>query len=512
MGGGAMNDMLSYRATKHVYIRDPVMGTLQCFLYFVILAYLIGWRLIWERGYLLTEPVTAIVQTHVTAGEVRQSSVYKYCQGSSLDFTGGRKLQCTTGPAGWVAAPSNGGNEVFVATRVIEGQADKFVINPDEFTVSITWEVQALNHYKKADDSGWSKGLPDVTTRLLGHDGQVVLDGVTRSGRYDNIPIWKLLYAAGIAGLDNQHDGSSSSEDTYRQLGVVLVITIDCLMDVLGAVKSCDYRAKKLAKTEAQARVVSDMRIASSDKGVQDRRGVKIVVHATGTMGRFDFNTLMLSICIALAVIQVFSIIIDFLMTYLLPYKGIYALHMREESVDFQDLRQKSPYAQRAVQHLQRQKSANSGRPPPKTAAHAGGAQGAHGAHSPRWPGSPQSAHSHPSSEAHSPNSQNSQHQYYTSQNQGIAPPAAISTNTHGSHLGPIGEDQYESPPQQLTPPSQLSSNQAPFQQSYSSVPPGQYGVIQQHHGATQPHGVVAGAPYQATYKQRAPAVINVDD
>lgn len=364
------HELLAYETTKRVIIKDPAIGLMRFFAIFVVFVYLCAYRIYNEQAYLKLEPVSAIVGTSLKAPDTLPSaSQLSYCSESAN--TAGMTpalsvLPCVSGPDAWVAAPSNGGSELFIGTRVKGYKTDgttqrAFVVSPELYTVGITFTVQALQFYHYTRSPLYSKSIADLSTRLVDANGVTYTNGVTRLGRFDIIKVGTLLHAAGLDSLEDAHDADGAVTNRYD--GLVLLLNLECPMNTEGTVTYCDYKVEHMAKSAAETFVINEVN-ASATIGVQERRGIKIVVHASGSMGRFDLPTLLLAWVASFALVEVVTLVINWMLNYVLPYKGLYHMLMYDESPNFHDLRAGGYHgkkANRAVERLKEERAKQSG-------------------------------------------------------------------------------------------------------------------------------------------------------
>lgn len=380
-GSKPWHDLLAYETTKRVIIKDPAIGLMRFFAIFLMFVYLCAYRIYTEMAYLAREPVTSIVQTSIRAPDsLPAASGLPYCSRNGVPPAEPAMsvLECTSGSGPWIAAPSFGGSELFVSTRIKdtvntsssnELAVKKFVMGPEYYTVGITFTVQALGFYHTSRSSLYSRSIEDLTTRLVDQQGTEYTNGLTRIGRFDIIRVSTLLHAAGIMSLDEAHE--ADPEVSKRYDGLVLLLNIDCHMNTEGSVSECQYKVTHMAQSAAETFVVSDVDTSIS-RHVQERRGIKLVISASGTMGRFDLPTLLLAWVSAVAMVEIVSIALDWLLTYFLPFKDIYKMMLYEESPSFHDLRsggRRGKKAKNAIAELKthRQAMAGEGPSPPNS-------------------------------------------------------------------------------------------------------------------------------------------------
>mmetsp|Transcript_45867 Transcript_45867/g.133508 ORF Transcript_45867/g.133508 Transcript_45867/m.133508 type:complete len:496 (-) Transcript_45867:28-1515(-) len=355
----AWHDLLAYETPKRVRIRDPAIGLLRlvallgAFLYFVV------WRLYFDRAYLKREPAVAVIQTSLKEPpSLAPPSSLAYCSGTAKE-PALTNLDCRTGDKSWVAAPSTGGEDLFVGTRFAGSgpageQTFAFVQNPEAYYIQVAFSLEALSLHRRMPDSPlYVKSIEDVESALVDEEGHEYPKAVRREGRFDTFKVSTLLHAAGVPSLDEPHP--ANDEVSMRYDGLVVLVTLFCPMDFSGTVEKCFYRARTVPWA------VSDASIVLPAGGSEERRGVKFVFKVDAEMGAFDFPTLLVAWVTALALVAIASCVIDTLMRCCLPFKDIYRMLLVESSMSFHDLRGGSKRAAAAVARLRAERAAEAG-------------------------------------------------------------------------------------------------------------------------------------------------------
>mmetsp|Transcript_102883 Transcript_102883/g.276358 ORF Transcript_102883/g.276358 Transcript_102883/m.276358 type:complete len:503 (+) Transcript_102883:80-1588(+) len=365
------HEILNYETNKRVVIKDPAIGILSLILNVCLLLYFSFYRIYVDLGYEKIEEVTAMVQTSLQSPSLLpRTTLLSYCtDGPRTAIT---ILPCVTGPDAWVMAPSKGGKQLFIATRLKDVVSDgtqatrSFVTYPEAYTIGVTFTLQALGLFHQTRRPMYSQSITEITTNLADAAGNPFTDGVTRIGRFDVIKLSTLLFAAGITGLDEPH--ALDAKASNREDGLVIVVSINCPMDLDGSITTCVYQADHMRQTVGERFVVKNMN-ASSAEGIssQERRGITVMFKASGNMGMFDLPTLVLNGVASLAMVTIVSFILDWLLANLLPLREVYRLSMFEESVNIHQLRQGNKKALAGVKVLDADKHARRGEDPHPT-------------------------------------------------------------------------------------------------------------------------------------------------
>lgn len=358
-----LSDLMVYETSKRVRIRDPALGILRFALLFLAVLYLFVWVLWYNQGYLEFLDVKAVVQTSLKgpAAGVGPATSQRYCHESPYEYAAG-KLGCVAHSADeWVQAPSNGGQELFIATRVKDkgtaGEVKAYVLDPESYTIGISFTLISLKAFE--DSKGLKQkysqtlGQRQWPTRLLDREGNE-LDVIVRKDRFDIITLHQFMAAGGVNSLDEAHARHENAAvgETIRYNGIVLVVDIACTNGAWGEITGCDYRVWPLQASEAEVFVTNDVQMTSSTS-VQERRGVKLLFVTSAKMGRFSLMGFLLSVVGASTGLAMTSLVINTVMVYFLPHKRLYFMMMTEESVNFQDVRIGKPHALVAVEELE---------------------------------------------------------------------------------------------------------------------------------------------------------------
>merc|ERR1712054_463117 len=166
-----------------------------------IVCYFVIHEMIIRQAYLARETTASIVETSLKApSQLKLATTLGYCIGGIGDEV--PVLPCLTGPDAWVQAPSTGGSEMFVATRLKDfrnGTAiNTYVRDPESYTIGVSMTLYAEQAYYHTQDLKYKRDIKDLQTKLVDSNGQVVLGAVTRIGRFDIIELAALARAAGL--------------------------------------------------------------------------------------------------------------------------------------------------------------------------------------------------------------------------------------------------------------------------------------------------------------------------
>lgn len=159
----------------------------------------------------------------------------------------------------------------------------------------------------------------------------------------DILPMATLLRAAGIRSLD---DPLAGFDESMRSSGVLLLLTIEYsnyLSDTRAYsenVITYRYKVTQVPGVEFKAEQVSpEPGVGTApSRVIVNRHGIRLVTKQSGSIGRFDFATLLISLTASLGLLAVVTLVVDCLATRILPMRAIYQGYKVYDSVDFSDL------------------------------------------------------------------------------------------------------------------------------------------------------------------------------
>jgi len=73
-----------------------------------------------------------------------------------------------------------------------------------------------------------------------------------------------------------------------------------------------------------------------TSRSLWNRHGIRIIVIQTGTISKFDFQTLLLTFISGLGLITIATTIVDILATKILPGRDIYSFHKYQDTENIQ--------------------------------------------------------------------------------------------------------------------------------------------------------------------------------
>lgn len=373
--GYDIDDLFSYSTVKIVSIKDRRLGLLHYFFVLLILAYVVGWTLVYQKRYLLLERPIGTVRLSllepVDWWNRPQPSALPYCAAAAAseaeanNFTA-HKLPCRYWDAVQTLYPAVEASSMFVSTRVTmvsqtlvnaanpsAGGCDErmatpncvydngtsetfFVAQPEDFTVMV-------DHSAFAPLVGVQVEATDLAGRLLNSTGGRINvtapEFVGKRGFADILRIGTLLRAAGVDDLDAETDFRSrkpnATAESFRYAGLQLLVFVTYsntetfnLSDV-----SYTYEVVRINRTEFKAlQNVATKNI--TNRLVYDRHGIRLMFVQSGELGRFDFQTLLLSVVSGLGLLALSTLVVDVIAIRLMPARAVYKHFKFEETED----------------------------------------------------------------------------------------------------------------------------------------------------------------------------------
>ncbi|KAI8917282.1 hypothetical protein DFJ77DRAFT_429568 [Powellomyces hirtus] len=144
----------------------------------------------------------------------------------------------------------------------------------------------------------------------------------------------KNLDLQSLAMADGARDG-----ENLRSSGFVISAPIIYSSAKLGGETKVTYQYVPAQIPETEYKVTES--IVQPDGSIMYlvRHGIRIVFTQTGEIGAFDFMSLLTSLVAATALLRVASLIVEFLMLWVMPHKHLYMKAKFENTADFSDIR-----------------------------------------------------------------------------------------------------------------------------------------------------------------------------
>ncbi|ORX86671.1 hypothetical protein BCR32DRAFT_264826 [Anaeromyces robustus] len=409
--GGIMSkdpdDLFSYNTPKVVKVRDRRLG-IPYYCFMICIFCYICYTVIANQRYLNTE--------EPGGGSIRTTlKVYDFEEEYEPVQMGTKEIKWIYWNAPQIVYPAGQDGSMFITTRVTESnlvykkgndfnesECNPFLptkrscrqtsVNPTTYYVadieSMTIMVEHTIRGNLLDITEVNKNLygelldekDNVVWRFFPKDTKenTIKKGANYTIREEGIPgdifsVGTLLKASGFS-LDDPNNG----DETYRYSGCVIVIIIEynnnhekiqykykptliknAEMKVLELVNDINYVNKNILPT------FTDNGLDNPNESVgwleYNRHGIEIKFVQLGDIGVFDFMALCMNLVASIAMLSVASSVVESLMLYILPEKGIYRRFKYELTEDFSDIRDHNKLEKKELKEREKEISEKSG-------------------------------------------------------------------------------------------------------------------------------------------------------
>jgi len=355
------DDLFSYNTVKMVRIRDRQLGIMHYVFLLGIIGYIVGYVMIYSQAYLKFNQPVGLVRANI---QRCPGSTFPGCQvdTSTLSYCNGQAnptLDCLLLDEQDVVLPPGQSGDLLVGTRVNQTVETRVCKETDTSCNGVMWAANAslsssfyvagvedwsvlLDHSVIAPEFATTNGTKyqgssidmEGTLEFEG-SGEVMKFGV---GARDNFTLSTLMEAA-----KSNLDSFPEDEDVImRYDGAVLLVMISYsnTYSTFAPASNLKYQihVKRIKRTEYKA--VYSYTVASTDSRTsRNMHGVKIVFVQHGTIGQFDFQTMLIQLVTALALLTLAQTIVDLIAVYLKDLRRLYYKAKFEETEDFSDIR-----------------------------------------------------------------------------------------------------------------------------------------------------------------------------
>eukprot|EP01065_Artemidia_motanka_P027402 TRINITY_DN32602_c0_g1_i1.p1 TRINITY_DN32602_c0_g1~~TRINITY_DN32602_c0_g1_i1.p1 ORF type:complete len:682 (+),score=160.34 TRINITY_DN32602_c0_g1_i1:65-2047(+) len=346
---GDWDAVLMYTTAKRVQLRHRWLGLLYYALALTAVGYVIGYDIIWERGYQLPEEIDAASRVSITLPPLEDikgaMGDADYCSGSGRPVDPGRRHHCMAALVSDVTRPpAIIPSQMLVTTRMTNDvyraqQCDWRTVpgcalpEPEVETVFFAGVENVTVHLSHVIVTV-GDGLPGHH-RLLGSlvsfcDGEAIRTipgGTDVAASSTTFTLQELLRAAdssecgGRAFHDLDDVDVGGGNTTLRYDGLRLVLKIQYTKHATSS--DISYTLRVTAVTQQRGEVdFADNGCSTNHTGMQDcvvqrRAGVLLTVSAAGTVGTFDFMTLLIRLAAGWALLGLAASITDFAAVWL---------------------------------------------------------------------------------------------------------------------------------------------------------------------------------------------------
>jgi len=354
--------VFSYDTVKIVRIKDKRLGILHYLFLFGIILYILFYTVLWEKKYLLTETPTGSFRISLMqAPEPLPFSELPYCLQNQPEYLGFANYECRYWNEAVVVFPITEENAMLAASRITvtnfsascdfttpdckyQNTSDPeiyYIADLERFTLMIDHAFYATNLDIQRNGQQLNGKLLDIEGNEMELESP---NQIGQEGDLDIVELGVLLKAANATPLDEYADVDNTRlEDarTVRYTGVILLVIID--YSNTGSFNSSDVDYTVTVRQINKSQFKSEQQIFSTmptEYSEWNRHGIRLLFQRTGTIGKFDFQTLLINIIAGAALVSLSTVAVDILAVYLLPQKAVYGNFKYEPTPDIDELNQ----------------------------------------------------------------------------------------------------------------------------------------------------------------------------
>lgn len=369
------DNLFAYSTLKIVTIRDRRLGMLHYLLQLGIFIYIIVWTIIIQRRYLLSEIPFGSIRSTLQEPAWIDASTVPYCLQQQPKYVNRNNYNCTYMLGRDSQYPPAEKDSIFVTTRIKDiylapppnctsgvsatGVPTDFACAPSTTASSTTrYYIAAVEKYTVYIEHAVYGQITDITATnenlkgtLTFNDGSEDLvfgpGSNVRKGTGDVFAVDLLLKAAGISSLDS--DSTINAANTMRYDGLLVLVAIN-YENRQSDVSSLKYRYSLHVLPGVDVVNMEPSTVVDGQVFQRSVYGIRFMFIVAGTIGKFDFPTLLTSVVSGLVLLKVASTIVDLLLLYAMPDKSIYKKHKYEMTEDFSEVRQANKDAKKAAE------------------------------------------------------------------------------------------------------------------------------------------------------------------
>lgn len=317
---------------------------------------------LWQKRYLALEPPEGSVRFSLLQPPVSSAAgSLEYCDDYSGNNTTNliRVLPCLWWDEADVLLPGEEETALLITTRVspVHQQLPnnctqrqpgcRYVVVPSDdesesyFIADIERFTLMIEHSYQASGTGLEGSSTSLPGEIVDEDGNVIVfsdSQVGVFGKQDIFTIKDLLVAAGISSLDAP--SLANPARSMRDDGVVITMDIEYSNTWSYSLRNVRYRYQlsSVAGTKFKSVQIKNEDQKTSERWLDDRHGVRLIIRQTGELGKFDFPTLVLTVVSGAALVSVAKLALDAAIQFFGPLKSLYAKFKFEETPSFYEL------------------------------------------------------------------------------------------------------------------------------------------------------------------------------
>eukprot|EP00486_Rosalina_sp_Unknown_P006168 CAMPEP_0201571248 /NCGR_PEP_ID=MMETSP0190_2-20130828/13926_1 /ASSEMBLY_ACC=CAM_ASM_000263 /TAXON_ID=37353 /ORGANISM="Rosalina sp." /LENGTH=412 /DNA_ID=CAMNT_0047995683 /DNA_START=71 /DNA_END=1309 /DNA_ORIENTATION=- len=362
------DEFLAYPTVKIVKVKDRYLGGIRYAMMLAIFAYIIGYVIVYDQGYneCIVPDGSIELSLQKPPGMVYPSN-YSYClQNPNPNISD--PLPCVVVDESDVYQPVDQTNAMYIISRYSQthqthnpnctldangmpgpcsqpwipmNESDdlnkSYAVGIETFTIRFRCFFQAREFFMETRNDYYSQSCAEMKGKLENYNGDKIASyGANGS---DIISLQTILNAAGV-DLNELQDYPPDHEqkESNRHAGVVLFFGID-FDGVYKQDVEYTYSVTQVPKVEYK--VTLSTYVGSNERLITDTHGVKIFFVFSGSICRFDFQTMLIQMVAGLGLLSVATLTTDFLMQYIMPLRSAYVRYKYKETEHHDILRKK---------------------------------------------------------------------------------------------------------------------------------------------------------------------------
>ncbi|KYR00427.1 putative purinergic receptor [Tieghemostelium lacteum] len=283
-----------------------------------------------------------------------------YCL-PTLEYNGFPNKECEYWDEIMVQYPPSSESSLFVTTRVTS--SEQATSNCSLKSPTCTWNTTAessiyignlnnftvlLDHTMSAPDFNVQFNAKQLPGMLLDSNGKEMRNlqppnVIGQQDKDDILTIDTILQAAGIQTLDAP--GESNSSRSLRDDGLLLFLFISYSNIYTYSTNKYRYTYEFALIPDSKYKVIEPIyTYDTSHRVIFNRHGIQIFIVQTGTLGRFDFQTMLITFVGGIGLVTVASVIVDIILLRILPKRQDYQKLKYQDSVDHDQNQQELDY------------------------------------------------------------------------------------------------------------------------------------------------------------------------
>ncbi|KAH3760907.1 P2X receptor [Pelomyxa schiedti] len=350
----AFKNFLAYDTVQVVRIKDTKLAVVHWSFVILIVLYIALWTILKGKAYLLLQtPDGSVRMSLLKPGTYAPAEELPYCLQNSSYYNGYPNWECAYLDQVLALYPPGEPNGMAISTRITSTSQYLPSCNLTELNCDYVDNVTTtyyladiekftvlLDHSFYAPEVGIQGNGRDIIGEIVDSKGHVMKlqspNVVGQGGSYDILQLGVILQAAGI-DLDSTSDTNTSVSKRFD--GIVIMIMISYSNTYTYNLNKIKYTVSCQAISGAKYKVEQpyvDQNLQA--RLVHNRHGVHLVALQMGALGKFDFQTLLITFVSGFGLVAFATVVVDILATKILPNRQIYAGLKYKKTCDFAEL------------------------------------------------------------------------------------------------------------------------------------------------------------------------------